>query len=97
MLEASKMGFLSKLPCLAKFLFIFELYVGALVIGLFQLIYNIAGLLWLIISLGVASVAGITSLILYLVCIALALLLLYGTFKVGVSPRANRHHQSTID
>lgn len=80
------MVFLSKIPCLSKFLWFFELHIGALVIGLIQLIFNVVALFWLVISLGIASLSGILQFVLYLICIALALLLLYGTFKVGVSP-----------
>lgn len=93
------MGFLSKLPCLSKFLFIFELYIGALAIGFLSLIYNVSCILFLFISLGIASLSGICQLVLFILSIALALLLLVGTFqvcKLGVSLSVHQLSQASI-
>ena len=78
------MGFLSKLPCLSKFLFVFELYIGAIAIGILQLVFSVSSLIFHIISLGVASPSGLIILILYIISIVLSLLLLYGTFQVCI-------------
>lgn len=73
------------LPRLSRFLFVFELYIGAIVIGVIQLMLWGASLIYHIVSLGVASPNGILILIDVLIVLLLGLLLLYGTFKVGAA------------